>query len=659
MPFCLIGNLADEFLKRLKSGDIDPIKLSEMSSKERHEYFKSFLGEDNAKQVNSLFESKMLLKYKEQGYINWAKSITGIKEPIRNSIFDRIQKMKEEILNPQSEKEFLADLAQQRLGVGVSMEETKSIYAMSQKIKDTKANLDKSKTVKNRIEFGAARQAMQKYIGDLKNNANKVTIEEFKKNPAGTITKEISNIAGYAKALKASLDASSLFRQNWKVLVTHPEIWAKNALELGRDIKKGMSGEEIIDGLMADIYSRDNVMNGLAQRAGLDIGYNEEAFPTGAPEKIPAFGKLYKLSEDIYTANTRRTRMDTFDYLVRMAQENGRDLSDDFEVKSLGLLANSLTGRGNLGSLERVGKTVNNIFFSPKFFKSNLDFLTAHLAGDKMSSFARKEAAKNLVKGIVTTAVIMGIAKALAPQSVDFDPRSTNFGKIKIGNTTFDLTGGWSSIAVLASRLVSQSSKSAQTGVVSKLGTGFGQTSGLDVFYNFLENKMSPVASFVKDMISQETFSGGKPTVLGELSNLFTPMPVSNAVQNLQDPNKAPVILGILADAVGISSNTYSYKTDWTVNPTAEISAFQNKVTKAEFSSANDEYNKAVADKIASLKKNKEFISLSSDDQQTVLTNAKGKIKDKILKKYGFVYKNPPKTKEQLKSSTVMKKLEK
>jgi hypothetical protein len=61
--FCLIKEKADEFKKALVSGKIDIEKMIDATSSERREIFEKFFGEkDIAKEVNALFESKLLLK---------------------------------------------------------------------------------------------------------------------------------------------------------------------------------------------------------------------------------------------------------------------------------------------------------------------------------------------------------------------------------------------------------------------------------------------------------------------------------------------------------------------------------------------------------------------------------------------------------------------
>ncbi len=44
--FCLIKPLADKFKQALVSGKVDPAKLSQMTSEERHAFFTDLLGEE-------------------------------------------------------------------------------------------------------------------------------------------------------------------------------------------------------------------------------------------------------------------------------------------------------------------------------------------------------------------------------------------------------------------------------------------------------------------------------------------------------------------------------------------------------------------------------------------------------------------------------------
>ena len=420
-------------------------------------------------------------------------------------------------------------------------------------------------TEADRLKTGATEVNLNNYINELRLSNESRTIKEtlgdLKTNPLGTTFKQASELAGLAKGIKASMDNSAIFRQGWKTLFTNPTTWAKNAVKSFSDIAKQVgrkpSDDSIINGIKAEIYSRPNSLNGRFKDMKLDIGNLEEAFPTTLPEKIPLFGSLYKASETAYMGFFYRMRADIADRLVDIAEKTGVDVSDRIQLESIGKLVNSLTGRGRFApAIEGAAKEINTLFFSPKMLKSNFDFLTLH-AADKMTPFARKQAATNMVKVIGGIATILGIAQAIDPDSVELDPRSADFGKIKVGDTRFDVSGGMSSLVVLASRLIKQSKKSSTTGKVTKLGGGFGQDNGMDVVSDFFQNKLSPAASVVKNLINQEDFDGNPVTFMGEAKNLLLPLPYENLYETLQEPNSANPIITTLADFLGISTNTY------------------------------------------------------------------------------------------------------
>lgn len=557
---CLPKALTSKFLGALKSGELDPAKLSELSSVDRHAEFAKVIGEGNAKEVNALFESKLLLKNQQQGILNWAKKVGGLKPDAARDLATRVAKM-DKLLNPVDERHFLEDLASKRLGTDVTAEEAKKIASLSKDIQDTKATMESAPRRENgkaatatEMAHGRAKVAFGNYVSDLKNSNAPGFVERLKTNPVGLA----GELPGLSKGLKASLDNSAIFRQGWKTLFTHPGVWLKNARQSFVDLVKQFGGKQVMDEVQADIQSRPTY--DLMQKAKLDVGTTEEQFPSHLAEKVPLLGRAYKASEAAYTGFVYRTRADLFDKYIKIAQTAGIDVTDKAELESIGKLVNSLTGRGHLGALgEKAAGVVNSVFFSPRFLKSNLDFLTAHQLQKGVTPFVRKQAALNLVKVIAGSATILGIANAIKPGSVEFDPRSSNFGKIKIGSTTFDVSGGMGSILTLAARLATFSSKSSLTGKINPLNSGkYGAQTGMDVLTNFGEGKLSPIAGIVRDILEGQDFNYNKPTPLNEVNNLLTPLPISNAQQLFQTPNGANPLAGIIADALGISVNTLS-----------------------------------------------------------------------------------------------------
>jgi hypothetical protein len=336
-------------------------------------------------------------------------------------------------------------------------------------------------------------------------------------------------------------------------MFTNPAIWGKNALQSFSDLIRQFGGKEVMNELQAEIQSRPTY--DLMQKAKLDTGTTEEQFPNHIVEKLPLLGRMYKASEAAYTGMVYRMRADVFDKYLTIAKTAGVDITDKVQLESIGKLVNSLTGRGYLGKAELVASTVNNIFFSPRFLKSNIDFLTAHQLQKGVTPFVRKQAAINLVKVIAGTASVLAIANAIKPGSVETDPRSSNFGKIRVAGTTFDVSGGMASILVLAAKLATLSSKSSVTNKVTSLNSGkFGAQTGMNVIESFAEGKLSPIFGVMRDFLTGKDFSGNKATLLNETNQLLTPLPITTAVQLYQAKN-APILAGILADFMGVSVN--------------------------------------------------------------------------------------------------------
>jgi hypothetical protein len=165
-------------------------------------------------------------------------------------------------------------------------------------------------------------------------------------------------------------------------------------------------------------------------------------------------------------------------------------------------------------------------------------------------------AATNLLNTAVVTGIVLGIAKALNPEDNKdiFNNLSSNFGKIRNGKASFDLTHGAGGIVVMLSKILAQKSTSAVTGRTTKLGAKYGSPTGMDVLWNFTENKFSPMFSTIRDLIRQKTFEGKKPTAAGIVGKLITPISIGN-ISQFKDESMAMQLIALIADGLGINVN--------------------------------------------------------------------------------------------------------
>ena len=662
--FCLLPQKVAEFKKALRNGEINPEYLSKLSSENRNKFLAKYVGEDNATQTNALFESKLLLKNQKAGMIAWAKKIVGISPEVRRDMLAKIERL-DSALSVKDETAFLKDLVNTRLGLSFTQEEANKISELSQKVTEMKKNASKEgvfKTEKERLDFGMAKVQIEKYINDLKLQAKAPT------DIKGKVIEGIKEAPGILKSLQASLDNSFFGRQGIKVLYTNPKIWTRNFLKSWTDIGKELKGMEAIDAVKADIYSRPNAVNGKYDAGGYGLGVlTEEAYPSSLPSKIPLLGRLFKASESAYNGAALRMRADLADKFIKLAEQNGVNMLNKENAKPVGDMIGSLTGRGG-GILNRVltpeGQEKANVaFYSLKFLKSNIDTLIApakyvakKVTGGydtKGAEFAGKESAKATLRIVGTIAAILATAKFIDPESVDEDPTSTNFGKIKVFGQWVDITGGMAALVRLSARIVFDKSKSS-TGNITTYRTGFGGRTALDELETFFEGKLSPIAGIIRDKLAKETFGGEKFTWENALKQVITPLPVQNATKILQDPKSEFALGSIILDGLGLSTTqTPQYKSDWETSTSKEMTEFRKKVGDAKLKEANAKFDKVYQWWLDDVSKKDSYKKLSPDDQASLKTKAKDKIKSMIFEANNF----KPSREVNKKKSEELKKL--
>lgn len=492
------------------------------------------------------------------------------------------------------------------------------------------------------MAYGYKLGEYQDYVNGLKDAAKKKSLKDYFAHPSKNSS--FTEFAGITKSLRAALDNSILLRQGFKTLLTHPGVWAKNSLKTFSDIAKTIGGKNTLNEVRADVLSRPNARNGMYDRMKVDVfGNKEEAFPTSLPERVPVAGRFFKASEAAFVGWQQRTRADLADKYLEIAQKTGVDLTSKKELTSIGNMVNSLTSRGHLGRVgERASKTLNNVFFSPRLLKSNFDVLTAHQLQGGVTPFVRKQAAINLVKIVGGTAGILALADAVKPGSVDYDPRSSNFGKIRVGDTRFDVSGGMAGLVTLAARFATASSKSSSTGEVKQLNTGeFGSQSIVDVLSDFAQNKLSPVGAVFRDYLRGQDFDGNKPTVASTAANLVTPLIYTTWQDTQTNPKSAPALAVLLADGLGLGANTYSIKTNWQKNPSSQLQGFKKKVGEDKFNKANTDYNNKFNQWFDGVKQDPALAKLSPGSRAALITAKRVDLQKEVLKDYGYEYKKP------------------
>jgi hypothetical protein len=186
-------------------------------------------------------------------------------------------------------------------------------------------------------------------------------------------------------------------------------------------------------------------------------------------------------------------RVNEFNRVAEKLKKDGWDpaTAEGAKVyKAWANFVNNATGRGTLGNFEMAANNLADIFFSPRLIAARFNTLNPYYYA-KMPKAARYEALKSMAEFIGVGITALSLAK-MGGADVETDPRSSNFGKIKIGDTTVDVWGGYVQWVRMFAQVISGERKSASTGKVTKLGGGYGSDTRADVVVNFFKNKLGP-----------------------------------------------------------------------------------------------------------------------------------------------------------------------
>jgi hypothetical protein len=569
----------------IKNGTISPETMMAMTSSERRAFFAEHFGEENASTLNLGLERKMILKNQQKGMVTWAKQIAGLTPKAKRDIISRVNKMTD-VLTPETEEAFLEDLAAQALGVSVSMEEAGNITALAQETTAKKEVMESSKRrgpnegpTKIELDYGRAAVAFDNYLSTLKlasegtlSDRAAAKIEDYKENPFRILKEGLKFIAESSREMRTTLDNSYIGKQGRNLFFkgmtgdfAAGKAWWDTFKRSHRVIWETMKGKgpQVMDELRAEIVSDPDYE--LMKKARVATSVVEEEAPAEWFSDLPYLGRPFAASHNAFTASAHLLRYRTARYYFDKARKLGTDLTDKEQLEGIGSLVNALTGRGEFGkrASDKPG-LLNNVFFSPRLLKADFDILTSHVFDSNATSFVRKEALKNLMRIVIGQALILAVADLLDDDAVEWDPRSADFGKIRVGNTRFDVSSGVGVIVRLAARLApliinkEAKYKNSKGKLVKINQEGWGKRTGLDIAEDFLENKTAPLMSvFLAHLEGNYRYTDEKPTVLGDIRELYLPLSLDNIKELHNDEESANMLTAALADAYGVFTQTY------------------------------------------------------------------------------------------------------
>jgi len=400
-------------------------------------------------------------------------------------------------------------------------------------------------------------------------------------------------IASLPRGLLATGDLSFALRQGAYAGATHPVIWARAT---GKSLRFAVDPKYFAKEMDRIATLTDKNGNGFAEmfdnmKLSLDgvNGQSDEVFGSSAlileskAAKKLGVGHVIAASDRAYTGAATVMRAEIAKSIINgMGGVKKLESLGKKAQRDLGRVIDTSTGRGRGGDpiisersfFETAAPALSNTLFAARFWKSNIDKINPVYYA-QLSGPAKKEALKNLA-GFTTAISTVLSAAAAAGADVSADPRSSDFMKIKVGDTRFDIMGGLQQNIVLAARQISNQ-KTNTNGDVQNLGEDpFGPTR-LSVLGDFVQNKTAPTVNTGMTLLEGKDIAGNELDPWKVIAGMFLPLGIQGAQDTYEATggNTAATVGTAATNFVGIGTNTYGS------NNTALSPADKRKVAEA------------------------------------------------------------------------------
>lgn len=370
-----------------------------------------------------------------------------------------------------------------------------------------------------------------------------------------TLGQKVGSVLSIPKTLRASVDLSAPGRQGWLLSLANPE---KVPAAFGSQIK-AMLSEEGAAKAGRQIAERPNAVNGVYKRAGLEmtdyatgLGKHEEVFASNLLDRWTK-GNPFRASDRAYSGYLNRIRADVFD---KMAAALGDSPKPD-DLKAIANYINVATGRQKYANqkVEGLIQGLGSVMWAPRLAASRMEYLAGKPLYSGGSAKAKVLIAKEYGKVLAGTAAMLGLAKA-GGADVELDPRSSDFLKIKVGDTRIDALAGLTQWAVFASRMATGEVKTL-SGKVRKTGEYASPAETGTLIQRFGRSKLNPVVGTAWDLREKKDFAGNPVTPGSAAKNLLGPLSATDLVEGLmKDGWHEDDAIGLL-NFFGIGVNTY------------------------------------------------------------------------------------------------------
>lgn len=378
--------------------------------------------------------------------------------------------------------------------------------------------------------------------------------------------RKIADVYDAARALMTTGEFSFILRQGKLAALSHPLKTAKALPDMFRALLSSEQRAREID------MQTHNDPDADAARAaklylveeGVSLHKQEEILMGRWVGKIPVV-KNFNRAAQVFL---NRIRLDMWKAMRKSMSKSGTPTPE--EDRQIAMFVNEATGRGGLGKLEPAAVPLARGMFSPRYYASRLQLAAGHsLWGGTMRTrrIIATEYARALVGlGLYYTAFSMLFSSDDDEEKgkIEVDPRSTDFGKVKVGNTRLDPLAGLSQVIVLGSRSATGEKKTLSGEVQPIRGkeVPYGGDKWSDIIARHLRGKLHPVPASIANLFDGTDLGGDEATVVNQAGNMVAPITYIDIWTALKeqglDDGAALALLGLLGEGI----QTYKEKED-------------------------------------------------------------------------------------------------
>jgi len=406
----------------------------------------------------------------------------------------------------------------------------------------------------------------------------------LKKRALGAkVTDLLVEIANIPRAILATGELSGFLRQGVIEAAAHPIKSLRAMKETFKFVFRPKTFEKFFKDLPKDpLYPlmRKSKL-AITDPARVGPSNREEAFISQLLQKTPGIGIVIRAAERGYVGFLNKLRVDIFKEWADELLTKGLSPVKDKEIfRSAARVINTFTGRGDMGKLNRITPHLNVLFFSPRLITARFNALNP-VWYMRQPKEIRKKAIGDFAKFVGVGLTTLGLIKLAKGDDVDIEtnPRSSDFGKVRIGNTRFDIWGGFQQWVRVFAQIITGERKNTTTGeIISLTKDEYPFTTRKEVALRFIEGKFAPIPALLNQLISgAKTFEGEKLTPSIVAKEKLIPMYIQDIAEAYQEGGLGRSIGAGAAAFFGVGVQTWREKQKTEKTPLKDIFKTQGK----------------------------------------------------------------------------------